>query len=59
MVRKLRFYRGERELGWTLDYKQLEEIEELAKREESVGMEETEAVVLAMIEKGYAEMEDS
>lgn len=44
--------------GWILDYKQILQISELARNlEYDVSMEETEAVMLAMVDAGFAHTE--
>lgn len=43
--------------GWILDYKQILKISELTRNLEYVSMEETEAVMLAMVDSGFAHTE--
>ena len=45
-------------LGWTLDYKQIQSVSERTRDSEYfVGMEEVEAVMLAMADLGFARVE--
>ena len=44
--------------GWTLDYKQILKISELTRNLECVSLEETEAVMLAMVDAGFAHIEE-
>ena len=48
---------GDGKQGWRLDYKQVLSAQEAANLEYRVGMEETEAVMLAMIDKHFARVE--
>jgi len=48
---------GDGTLGWTLDLRQVLRVYEIV-RELGVSMEDTEAVMLAMVDAGFAAMED-
>ena len=51
-IKKLFFHDGK--LGWTFDYQQIEKVCEVARTVEDVSMEQAEAVMLAMVETGFA-----
>jgi hypothetical protein len=41
-------------LGWAFDYDQIQRVQEFAHRVESVGMQQVNAVMMAMIDAGFA-----
>ena len=45
-------------MGWQLDYKQILHVQKTAKNMYDVSMEDVEAVMLAMVDCGYAKLED-
>lgn len=40
--------------GWTFDYDQIQQVEVLAQNVEQVGMEQVEAVMMGMVDAGFA-----
>jgi len=51
--------RDKRNIGWKIDAKIVEQIcEDAFDRGEIITVEETEAIMLAMVEFGYAELEE-
>lgn len=40
--------------GWTFDYDQIQRVQDQAEKVEQIGMEQVEAVMMAMVDLGFA-----